>query len=171
MRKGTWRNGEFTGWGRESRRNRDVLEGKFINGNVCGKGYLKNNRGNIYFGDFVNSKREGYGELYTNKIHYIGEFRDDQLNGKGVIEFLKEGHKYEGEFKNNEINGKGIFSWKNGDVYEGEMSNGKEELLFLIKLFMKENLKVDIELKEVISFILIEAMEIILKKIIILIVE
>ena len=125
VRKGTWRNGEFTGWGRESRRNKDVLEGKFINGKVCGKGFLKNNRGNLYIGDFINSQREGCGELYTNKIHYIGEFKNDQLNGKGIIEFLKEGHKYEGDFKNNEINGKGIFRWKNGDVYEGEMSNGK----------------------------------------------
>ena len=125
VRKGTWRNGEFTGWGRESRRNRDVLEGKFVNGKVNGKGLLKNNRGNIYVGDFVNSQREGYGELQTNRIHYIGEFKGDQLNGNGVIEFIKEGHKYEGEFKNNEINGRGIFRWKNGDIYEGEMTNGK----------------------------------------------
>jgi len=125
VRKGTWRNGQFTGWGRESRRNRDVLEGKFINGLVNGKGVLKNNKGNLYIGDFVNSQREGYGELQTNRIHYIGEFKEDKLDGKGVIEFLKEGHKYEGEFKNNEINGKGIFKWKNGDVYQGEMSNGK----------------------------------------------
>lgn len=125
VRKGTWRNGQFTGWGRESRRNRDVIEGKFINGLVNGKGVLKNNKGNLYIGDFVNSQREGYGELQTNRIHYIGEFKEDKLNGKGVIEFLKEGHKYEGEFKDNEINGKGIFKWKNGDVYQGEMSNGK----------------------------------------------
>ena len=125
VRKGTWRNGQFTGWGRESRRNGDVIEGKFINGVVNGKGTLKNNRGNIYVGDFVNSQREGYGELNTNRIHYIGEFKEDKLHGKGVIDFLKEGHRYEGEFKNNEINGKGVFRWKNGDVYEGEMSNGK----------------------------------------------
>ena len=90
VRKGDWRNGEFTGWGRESRRNKDVLEGKFINGKVNGKGFLKNNRGNLYVGEFVNSQREGYGELQTNKIHYIGEFKADQLNGKGIIEFLKE---------------------------------------------------------------------------------
>ena len=125
VRKGTWRDGEFTGWGRESRRNRDVLEGRFINGLLNGKGILKTNKGNIYEGDFVNSLREGYGILKTNRIHYIGQFKDDKLNGKGIIEFLKEGHKYEGDFKDNEINGKGKFMWKNGDVYEGEMTNGK----------------------------------------------
>ena len=125
VRKGTWRNGEFTGWGRESRRNKEVLEGKFINGTLNGKGIFKNSKRNLYTGDFVNSKREGYGELYTNRIHYIGEFKSDKLNGKGIIEFLNEGHKYEGDFKNNEINGKGIFRWKNGDIYEGDMINGK----------------------------------------------
>ena len=125
VRKGTWRNGEFTGWGRESRRNKEVLEGKFINGTLNGKGIFKNNKNNLYMGDFVNSKREGMGELYTNRIHYIGEFKQDKLDGKGIIEFLKEGHKYEGDFKNNEINGRGIFQWKNGDIYEGDMTDGK----------------------------------------------
>ena len=125
VRKGTWRNGEFTGWGRESRRNKEVLEGKFINGLLNGKGIFKNSKNNLYTGDFVNSKREGTGELYTNRIHYIGEFKEDKLNGKGIIEFLKEGHKYEGDFQNNEINGIGIFQWKNGDIYQGEMTNGK----------------------------------------------
>ena len=125
VRKGTWRNGEFTGWGRESRRNKEVLEGKFINGTLNGKGIFKNSKNNLYMGDFVNSKREGMGELYTNRIHYIGEFKQDKLDGKGIIEFLKEGHKYEGDFKNNEINGRGIFQWKNGDIYEGDMTDGK----------------------------------------------
>ena len=125
VRKGTWRNGEFTGWGRESRRNKEVLEGKFINGLLNGKGIFKNSRNNLYTGDFVDSKKEGLGELYTNRIHYIGEFKSDKLDGKGIIEFLKEGHKYEGDFKNNEINGRGVFQWKNGDVYEGDMTDGK----------------------------------------------
>ena len=125
VRKGTWRNGEFTGWGRESRRNKEVLEGKFINGLLNGKGIFKNSRNNLYTGDFVDSKKEGLGELYTNRIHYIGEFKADKLDGKGIIEFLKEGHKYEGDFKNNEINGRGVFQWKNGDVYEGDMTDGK----------------------------------------------
>ena len=125
VRKGIWQNDEFTGWGRESRRNGEVLEGKFIKGKINGKGILQNRRGNLYTGDLVDSKRDGYGELHTNKIHYIGYFKEDKLCGKGSIEFLKEGHKYEGEFRNNQINGKGIFKWNNGDIYEGMMENGK----------------------------------------------
>ena len=125
VRRGTWRNGEFTGWGRESRRNKEVLEGKFIDGTLNGKGIYKKSNNSLYTGDFVNSLREGFGELYTNRIHYIGEFKENKLNGKGIIEFLKEGHKYEGDFRNNEINGRGIFQWKNGDIYEGDMTDGK----------------------------------------------
>ena len=125
IRKGTWRDGEFTGWCRESRVNGDIFEGKFIDGAIYGKGINKNHRGNLYVGDFVDNKREGVGELKTKRIHYEGEFKYDKFNGKGKIEFVKEGHYYEGDFKDNEICGKGKFTWSNGDVYEGEMTNGK----------------------------------------------
>ena len=125
VRLGTWRDDQFTGWGRESRRNGDVLEGKFIDGKVTGKGILKNAKGNLYVGDFVHSRREGYGELDTNRIHYKGQFVGDRLNGKGIIHFKIEGHDYDGDFKDNEINGKGVFRWTNGDVYDGQMTRGK----------------------------------------------
>ena len=125
VRKGTWRDGEFTGWCRESRINGDIFEGKFIDGAIYGKGINKSHKGNLYVGDFVDSKREGKGELKTKRIHYEGDFKYDKFNGKGKLEFIKEGHSYEGEFKNNEIDGMGIFKWSNGDIYEGEMTNGK----------------------------------------------
>ena len=122
---GEWRNDQFTGWGRETRRTGKVLEGKYINGLVEGKGILKGNKGNIYMGDFVNSKRHGKGVLDTHTIHYEGEFKNDKLCGKGKIVFKNEGHVFEGEFDNNEINGYGTFKWKNGDSYTGQMMNGK----------------------------------------------
>ena len=122
---GEWRNDQFTGWGRETRRNGKVFEGKYINGYIEGKGILKNNKGYSYIGDFSNSKRHGIGVLDTNKIHYEGEFKNDKLNGKGKIIFKNEGHYYEGDFENNEINGYGTFKWKNGDCYTGQMLNGK----------------------------------------------
>ena len=125
VRKGTWRDGEFTGWCRESRINGDIFEGKFIDGAIYGKGINKTHKGNLYVGDFVDNKREGSGELKTKRIHYDGDFKYDKFNGKGKIEFVQEGHSYEGDFKNNEISGVGIFKWNNGDIYEGEMTNGK----------------------------------------------
>ena len=125
VRLGTWRDDQFTGWGRESRRNGDILEGKFIDGRVTGKGILKNAKGNLYVGDFVESRRHGYGELDTNRIHYKGGFLGDRLNGRGIIHFKVEGHDYDGDFKDNEINGNGVFRWTNGDVYDGQMTRGK----------------------------------------------
>ena len=122
---GEWRNDQFTGWGRETRRFVKVLEGKYINGLVEGKGILKNMRGNIYIGDFSHSKREGKGVLDTHKVHYEGEFKNDKFCGKGRIIFKVEGHYYDGDFDNNEINGYGTFVWKNGDRYIGQMMNGK----------------------------------------------
>ena len=122
---GEWRNGVFTGWGRETRRSGKVYEGKFINGLIQGKGILKNNKGVTYVGDFMNSKRHGKGILDTHKVHYEGDFKNDKLSGKGRITFKIEGHVYEGDFDNNEINGFGTFKWKNGDSYTGYMLNGK----------------------------------------------
>ena len=124
-RIGTWRDDEFTGWGRELRINGDVFEGRFVDGAIFGKGVNKNKDGNCYIGDFVDSKREGKGKLTTAKIEYEGEFKYGKFNGNGKIKFVKLGHEYEGEFKNNEINGSGIFKWSNGETYEGEMMNGK----------------------------------------------
>jgi hypothetical protein len=121
---GEWRKGQFTGWGRETRRSGKVYEGKFVDGLIQGKGILTNKK-TSYVGDFRNSKRHGKGILDTHKIHYEGEFKDDKLSGKGRIIFKLEGHVYEGEFDNNEINGFGTFKWKNGDSYTGNMLNGK----------------------------------------------
>ena len=122
--KGTWRNGEFTGWGKKYFRNGDVLEGKFANGELNGKGTFKNKE-SLYIGDFVDGKRCGKGDLRTEKYHYKVDFKDNKFDGLGFIEFLNEGHSFEGTFEKNQINGKGIYKWKNGDIYEGEMKNGK----------------------------------------------
>ena len=125
VRLGMWRDDQFTGWGRESRRNGDVLEGRFIGGRLNGMGIMKNAKGNIYVGGFVDSRREGQGDLDTNKIHYKGTFVNDRLNGKGIIHFKVEGHDYEGQFRDNEITGQGVFRWSNGDVYQGTLKRGK----------------------------------------------
>ena len=122
--KGNWRKGEFTGWGRKSMRNGDMLEGKFVNGEINGKGIFKSKE-SVYIGEFVNGERCGKGDLTTEKYHYVGDFKNNKFDGDGVIEFLIEGHKYEGNFEKNEINGRGIYKWKSGDIYEGELKNGK----------------------------------------------
>ena len=133
VRLGTWRDDQFTGWGRESRRNGDVLEGKYIDGRVTGKGILKNAKGNLYVGDFVESRRHGYGELDTNRIHYKGGFLGDRLNGRGIIHFKVEGHDYDGDFKDNEINGNGM-----KEIMSMVSKKEKENSFILMDLSMME---------------------------------
>lgn len=125
VRIGWWRQGEFTGWGRESRRNQDVLEGKFVGGELNGKGKFVNARGDSYLGDFKNNLKHGEGVVNTQKIFYKGQFTEDKMNGIGEILFKQTGNSYKGEFKNGEISGTGQCTWRNGDYYEGNMEKGK----------------------------------------------
>ena len=124
VRIGQWRYNQFTGWGRECRRNGEILEGRFTNGRVNGKGIFITVKGNKYVGDFVNNKLHGKGKLTTKNVQYSGDFKNNKMDGIGKMIF-NNGHQYEGEFRDNEINGKGRFMWQNGDVYEGMMLRGK----------------------------------------------
>jgi hypothetical protein len=124
VRIGQWRYGQFTGWGRESRRNGEVLEGRFTNGKVNGKGIFTTIKGNKYVGDILNNRLNGKGKLTTRHVQYAGDFKNNKMDGMGKIVF-NNGHRYEGEFRENQINGKGKFMWQNGDVYEGIMYKGK----------------------------------------------
>ena len=125
---GTWRNGQFSGWGREIMKNGEVYEGKFCDGKINGKGIYKYRNKIFYVGDFENNLRQGKGEKITNDYHYKGEFNGNKINGYGKIQFFnsKDGEtEYEGFFKDNNIEGKGIMKWKNGNIYDGQMKYGK----------------------------------------------
>ena len=122
---GMWKNDKFNGWGRISRYNGQIMEGRFVNGIINGKGILIDKNSNKYIGDFINMKKWGEGKWKTNNIEYEGEFHDNKIHGKGYIKFLKIGIEYIGTFKNEQIDGYGIFKWKNGDEYEGEVKDGK----------------------------------------------
>ena len=124
---GTWRNGQFSGWGREISNNGEVYEGKFKNGKISGKGIYKY-KDNLYIGDFDNNIRQGKGEKITKNYYYKGEFNRDKIDGYGKIQFINSNDgkiEYEGFFKENNIEGKGIMKWNNGNVYEGYVKNGK----------------------------------------------
>ena len=122
---GQWKNDQFSGWGRESRSNGDVYEGRYENGVLNGKGIFLNDKKDKYIGDFFNTKKWGKGELITDKIHYEGDFYNDKMHGNGKIKFLREGKIYQGNFKNGNIEGVGTIFWRNGDIYQGEVKFGK----------------------------------------------
>ena len=124
---GTWRNGQFSGWGREIKNNGEVFEGKYNNGKINGKGIYKY-RDILYIGDFENNIRQGKGEKICKYYYYKGEFKNDKIDGYGKIQFInsRDGKmEYEGFFKQNNIEGEGLMKWKNGNIYKGYMKNGK----------------------------------------------
>ena len=122
---GMWKNDKFSGWGRESRSNGDVFEGRYENGLLNGKGIFLNSKRCKYVGDFRNTRRWGKGELTTDKFIYEGDFYNNQLHGNGRIKFLRDGIEYKGSFNYDKIEGFGTFRWSNGDTYLGHVKNGK----------------------------------------------
>ena len=124
---GTWRNGTFSGWGRVIKKNGQVFEGKFNNNIITGKGIYKY-KDVLYIGDFSNGTRQGKGVLFTEKFKYNGQFLGGKIDGYGKIVFLDpkcEICEYEGFFKENKIEGNGTMKWRNGNIYQGELKNGK----------------------------------------------
>jgi hypothetical protein len=83
-----------------------------------------------YIGCFKEGKRNGLGKLerYNQNtkswnIIYEGEWKDDNINGKGKMTFI-DGSSYEGEFKEGKKEGKGTYNHISGTKYEGEWKNG-----------------------------------------------
>lgn len=72
-------------------------------------GYLTENLFKEYFGYYK----------YENKDEYIGEWKDDLKENKGMYFYFNEENNLEefylGEWKNNFRNGKGIYIWKNSN--------------------------------------------------------
>ena len=86
--------------------------------------------GEEYIGEFKNNLRNGKGILYYNKNdnrdRYEGEWKNDKREGKGIC-YFKNGDRYEGEWKNDKMEGKGIFYFNNGNRYEGQWKMIKEK--------------------------------------------
>lgn len=124
---GMWKNNIFSGWGREIKKSGQIYEGRFVNNMINGKGVYKFQDA-IYIGDFENGMFQGKGILLTKNIQYNGMFSNDMIHGLGKIIFLNlssEEEEYDGEFNQKNIEGKGIMKWRNGNMFQGEMKNGK----------------------------------------------
>ena len=55
---------------------------------------------------------------------YIGQFHNDKLDGKGVMQW-PDGRKYDGEWQMDNMHGLGSFTWADGRSYEGGWRNNQ----------------------------------------------
>ena len=94
-----------------------------------GVGSLLMTNGSKYVGEFNNDNIEGKGYYVdsTGRL-YIGEFKNGKANGIGKITCEKDpGYSYEGGFKDNLFHGQGTERLQNGNIYIGEFVQGVKE--------------------------------------------
>ena len=79
----------------------------------------------IYQGELFDFKRNGYGLFFwDNSQVYLGQWKDDFMEGIGMIFFGFGGYLY-GKFTKNKLNGPGVMIFPNGDIYASYWKNGK----------------------------------------------
>lgn len=131
-----------------------VYEGQWEHGNYSGTGkYTSTDE--EYFGSWVNGIKSGHGKLITEdgQVVYDGWFANDKRSGAGTLKYIQTGVSYAGLWSNDTPKGKGTWKWAdgswwestwggsdgktssgtgrtrrffpNGDVYEGETTDGK----------------------------------------------
>ena len=80
------------------------------------KNHINERRNN---GKYINGKY-----IYEDDKYYIGEFKDNIPNGKG-IKYYKNGNiQYEGNFINGKFEGNGKYYYEDGRYFIGEYKNG-----------------------------------------------
>ena len=70
----------------------------------------------IYAGEFLDSKRHGLGaEFWLDGLahKFLGNFKNNQYEGKGKLFYPDKNVEYDGEFLNGKKHGKGIKNRKN----------------------------------------------------------
>ena len=62
---------------------------------------------------------------FPDRSKYVGEWKDNKVNGQGTLTLPITNATYVGEFKDGEYSGQGTFTFPNGDKYVGEWKGGK----------------------------------------------
>ena len=83
--------------------------------------------GDRYVGEFKNDELNGTGTyLFSDGGVYFGQIRNGNFNGRGVYAF-PSGAIYAGDFKDGDRHGEGIFRFRSGNVYYGRFRNDTGE--------------------------------------------
>ena len=98
-------------------------------GRPHGSGLIRYADGGEYQGNFVDGSREGSGSLRfptreaaNSAVRYVGEFRANAPNGRGVMEY-RDGARYSGEWVEGKRRGEGKLAHQNGTTVEGQWAD------------------------------------------------
>lgn len=108
--------------------NEYIYEGQLDDEGVPnGKGKLYNEGILLYDGETVHGVKEGTGTLYgPDGDYYTGDFKNDEMNGKGKYYDAADNLIFEGNVVNGERNGYGILYNDDGSIsYKGKFKNNK----------------------------------------------
>lgn len=126
--EGLWQEGRRHGEGKYTlKKNGATMQGTFIRGLIHGKGTVSLPEVSLFSGTFHRGLRstgsmfwlDGADEEYRNNLCYQGNWKGEQLHGKGLLWF-RNGGFYCGEFQENKRHGKGNMRYPNGEEYSGE---------------------------------------------------
>ena len=81
----------------------------------------RHDEGCVYVGSWVHGRRHGHGKLsFMDGSFYRGDFKDDQMWGKGIYVDAADGSQYDGEWYKNMRQGMGTLIDNLGNIYNGE---------------------------------------------------
>ena len=138
--EGFWSNGKKSGYGQYTWNNGEIYSGNWYNDQMNGYGQSTFSSKNEYLGGFKDGKNSGFGMYYnhTTKSNSYGKYEDGRViskitldnngkstgctsgnceNGYGTMIF-ENGSIFIGHFINKGFY-MGIYSFKNGDLYQG----------------------------------------------------
>lgn len=119
---GNFKNSLFDGKGEFLLEGLVRVKGNFKGGELHGKTYIKYKSGTIFKGTFNNGKKNGICKyIYTDGSSVTVNFKMDV--GKQI---LSNGDIYEGDIEEGKFYGQGTLKFANGDSYEGAWKNGKK---------------------------------------------
>ena len=93
-------------------------------GNLDGKGVFIWTNGIKYIGNWREGNMHGEGILFdkNNKLIFKGNYYNNKKYGRGKFIF-RNNEYYEGEFFDDKMEGKGCYYYENGDIWEGYFKN------------------------------------------------
>ncbi|CAK91011.1 unnamed protein product (macronuclear) [Paramecium tetraurelia] len=123
--EGDFKDSLFDGYGQFHYQNGDLYKGYWKAGKRFGQGELINQEFGTIKGNFVDGQLNGKGELDCKTQKYVGDFKDNEMDGQGTLEDLDKKTKYVGSFKKGVRCGKGTMFFSDNRKIEGNFLNNE----------------------------------------------